>query len=221
MPNKWLIDLRFATRQFRRSSGFTILVLLTIAIGITATTVIFSLVNAVLLQPLPLPHPEQLVSLATLERPAGSTGPSTIRNDTSYPNFYDWRSLNKSFSSMASDNTGGLILAPGGGAAGNNPARRLPSAQVSSDFFSTIGVSPELGRGFTKAKDRPGSRAVVLSHDIWQSDFAGDRSILGKTIILSERGYIVVGIMPKGLAFPVTHNDAFWVNMAPDAEGKN
>jgi predicted permease len=219
--NQWLIDLRFALRQFRRAPGFTLLVLLTLTLGITATTVIFSLIHAVLLQPLPLPHPEQLVSLQTFERPAGSTGPSTIRNDTSYPNFYDWRSLNKSFLAMAAYNTGGLILAPGGGAVGNNPARRLPAVQVSSDFFPVIGVSPEFGRGFTPAEDMPGTRAVVLSHDIWQSDFAGDRSIVGKSIVLSERSYTVVGIMPRGFAFPVAHGDAFWVNIAPDAEGQH
>jgi putative ABC transport system permease protein len=213
-------ELRLAIRQLCKAPGFAVTVVLTLAIGISATTVIFSLVNAVLLHPLPLPDSDRLISLATLERPSGSSGPSTIRNDTSYPNFFDWRSLSKSFSSMASYTTGGLILAPGGGAVGNGPARRLGAVQVSSDFFTTVGVSPELGRGFTRAEELPGSRAVVLSHSIWQNEFAGDRNILGRTVTLSEGNYTVIGVMPKGFAFPVTDADAaFWVNMAPDAEG--
>jgi len=209
-------EFQSAARQLRKAPGFAATVLVTLALGITATTVIFSLVNAVLLRPLPMPEPDRLVSLDTLERPAGSTGVATVRNDTSYPNFFDWRSNNKSFSSMASYTTGGLVL----GADRDNPARRIDAVQVSSDFFTTLGVSPELGRGFTRDEELPGARAVVLSHGTWQTQFNGDRNIVGKSIVLSEVSYTVIGVMPEGFAFPVTYADAaLWVSMARDAEG--
>ena len=211
-------EVRVTARQLRKSTGFAATVILTLALGITATTVIFSLVDAVLLRPLPLPEPDRLISLDTLERPAGTSGAATIRNDTSYPNFFDWRRQNKSFSSMASYTTGGLVL----GADANGPARRLGAVQVSSDFFTTLGVAPELGRGFTRSEELPGTRTVVLSHNIWQTEFAGDRNILGKTIVLSDMNYTVIGVMPAGFAFPVSNADeAFWISMARDAEGKN
>ena len=213
-------ELRFAIRQLRKAPGFAITVVLTLALGITATTVIFSLVDAVLLRPLALPDSDRLVSLDTLERPAGSNGASTIRSDTSYPNFFDWRSLNKSFSSMASYSTGGLILAPSGN--GSNPARRVTTVQVSSDFFPTLGVSPELGRGFTHAEEQPGSHVVVLSHSTWQTEFAGDRNILGKTVVLSDVNYTVIGVMPAGFNFPISNVEtAMWITLARDAEGKD
>ena len=215
---RFMHELRFAIRQLRRTPGFAITVLLTLALGIAATTVIFSLVDAVLLEPLPLPNPGQLVALSTLERSSGSTGASTIPHDTSYPNFFDWRSQSKSFSSMASWNEGGMVL----GSSGNSPARHLNSVQVSSGFFETLGVQPELGRGFTRAEELPGVHVVVLSHNLWQTEFAGDRNILGKTIALSDVNYTVIGVMPAGFTFPISNRDtAFWVSMARDAEGQN
>ena len=211
-------DVRFVLRQMRKAPGFALTVLITLALGITATTVIFSLVDAVLLRPLPLPESNRLVSMATLNRAAGSTGAATIENETSYPNFFDWRRESKSFSSMASYSTGGLVL----GADSVGPARRVAAVQVTSDFFTTLGVAPELGRGFTRQEELPGARPVVLSHDTWQADFNGDPQILGKSIVLSDVAYTVVGVMPRGFAFPVSNADpAFWITMAKDAEGKN
>jgi predicted permease len=211
-------DLRYGVRQLRRSPGFAVTVLLTVALGVAATTVVFSLVNAVLLRPLPFPEPERLLSLDTLGRPGGTTGPATASMDTSYPNFFDWRSENKSFASMASYTTGGMVL----GADSNNQARRVAAVSVSSDFFETLGVSPELGRGFKREEELPGSRAVVLSHETWKTAFNSDRNAVGKTIVLSDEVYTVVGVMPKGFYFPMNQADtAFWITMARDAEGKN
>jgi predicted permease len=216
-------EFRTPIRQMRKAPGFAVTVLLTLAVGIAATTVIFSLVDAVLLRPLALPDSGRLVSLDTLEQmdhadSSHGSNHDLVRNDTSYPNFFDWRRLNTSFSSMASYTTGGLVL----GASSNGPARRLNAAQVSSDFFSTLGVAPELGRGFLRSEELPGTRSVVLSHALWQSEFAGDPHILGKTIVLSDMNYTVIGVMPAGFAFPISNVEtAFWVNMARDAEGKN
>lgn len=220
---RFVTELRFAVRQLRKSPGFSLAVLLTLAMGITAATVIFSLVDAVLLRPLALPDSGRLVSLDTLEQidhadSSHGANHDQVRNDTSYPNFFDWRKLNKSFSSMASYTGGGLVL----GASSNGPARRLNAVQVSSDFFTTLGVAPELGRGFLRSEELPGTRSVVLSHAIWQSEFASDPHILGKTVVLSDVNYAVIGVMPAGFAFPISNNEtAFWVNMARDAEGKN
>jgi predicted permease len=211
-------DFRYGLRQLRRSPGFAMTVVLTVALGIAATTVVFSLVNAVLLRPLPFPEPARLISLDTLGRPGGTSGPPTMRMDTSYPNFFDWRNESKSFASMASYTTGGMVL----GADSNSQARRVAGVQVSSGFFETVGVSPELGRGFKREEELPGSRVVVLSHDTWETMFGGNESAVGKQIVLSDESYTVVGVMPKGFYFPIDHADAaFWISMARDAEGKN
>ena len=211
-------DFRYGLRQLRRSPGFAMTVVLTVALGIAATTVVFSLVNAVLLRPLPFPEPARLISLDTLGRPGGTSGPPTMRMDTSYPNFFDWRNESKSFASMASYTMGGMVL----GADSNNQARRVAGVQVSSGFFETVGVSPELGRGFKREEELPGSRVVVLSHDTWETMFGGNESAVGKQIVLNDESYTVVGVMPKGFYFPIDHADAaFWISMARDAEGKN
>ena len=218
-----LREIRFTLRQLRKSPGFALTVLLTLAIGITAATVIFSLVDAVLLRPLAFPDSEHLISLETLEQVSptdsshGQKG-AFVSNDTSYPNFFDWRSLNKSFSGMAAYSTGGLVL----GADSNGPARRVDAVQVSSGFFTTLGVAPILGHDFTHSDELPGSRSVVLSHSTWQNDFASDPRIVGKAIVLNEMNFTVIGVMPPGFAFPVSNLDtAFWINDSRDGEGKN
>jgi predicted permease len=222
MP-QFIQQLRFALRQLRKSPGFAAMVVLTLALGIAATTTIFSLVDAVLLRPLDLPESDRLVSLDTLERvdnadsSHGHKG-DLARSETSYPNFFDWRSQNRSFSSMASYTTGGAILA----ANATSPARALHSATVSSDFFSTLGVNPELGRGFTRQEEIPGNHVVVLSHDVWKTEFAADPNILGKTVVLSDVNYTVVGVMPASFEFPITNTGtSFWINIGRDGEGQN
>jgi predicted permease len=216
-----LDQIRFALRQLRKSPGFAVTVLLTLALGITATTVIFSLVDAVLLEPLPYPQPDRLVSLDTLENIQHENSNQLhglVRNDTSYPNFFDWRSLNKSFQSISSYSIEGVVL----GADSNGPARRVSAVQVSSDFFSTLGVSPALGRGFLRQEELPGSRVAVLSHDLWKTQFNSDPNILGKTVDLSEQKYAIVGVMPQAFDFPITTTgNSVWITFARDAEGPN
>jgi predicted permease len=216
-----LPEIRFALRQLRKSPGFAWTVLLTLALGVCATTVIFSLVDAVVLQPLPFPDSGRLVSLDTLENIHHENSNQLhgmVRNDTSYPNFFDWRSLNKSFSSMASYAVQGVVL----GADSNGPARRVSSVEVSSEFFTTLGVSPAIGRGFLRREEQPGSRVAVLSHDLWKTQFHSDPQILGKTVVLSEQNYTIVGVMPEGFDFPITNTgNSVWVTFAQEAEGSN
>ncbi len=214
-----LIDLRSSARRLRAAAGFSSAVILTLALGITAVTVIFSLVNAVLLRPLPLPESNRLVALDTLENTVrdGHAKGIAIPSETSYPNFFDWRDQNHSFSSMAAYTTGGLIL----GAEQGGPARRITAVQVTSGFFTTLGVSPRIGRDFTRAEELPGAHPVVLSDTTWRNEFAADPRILGKTITLSDKLYTVVGIMPKGFSFPVANTDfGLWITMSGDAEGE-
>jgi len=180
-------------------------------------------VDAVLLRPLALPEPDRLISLDTLERvdradsSHGAKG-AMARNDTSFPNFFDWRSENKSFASMAAYNTGGLVL----GADANGPARRLNAAEVSADFFKTVGVMPAMGRDFTRADELAGSRTVVLSHAVWKNDFHGDTQVVGRAVVLSDQSYTVIGVAPAGFSFPVSNLEtAFWISDGKEAEGKN
>src|SRR5215475_1198914 len=142
-------DLIFAGRQFRRSPGFTITVVLTLALGIGLTTAIFSLVYGILLRPLPFPDSERLVAVATLEFPPGvaPTNPAGANQmGSSYPNFFDWRQQNHTFDSLASYDQVVRLF----GQMNGNGARVIPGARVSANLFSTLGVAPALGRTFTE-----------------------------------------------------------------------
>jgi len=217
----FVLEIRFAVRQLRKSPGFAVTVIVTLALGILSTTVIFSVVNAVLLRPLALPEPDRLMSLNTLEniqRDNSSHGKGLVPNDVSYPNFFDWRARNKSFSSMASYATAGANLGGSNGSA----ARHVAAVQVSSDFFTTLGVQPEMGRGFLRSEELPGAHSVVLSHATWASEFASDPKILGRTVLLSDKEYTVIGVMPAGFMFPVSNMDyAFWTTFADEAAHKD
>lgn len=213
---KLIDDSRFALRQLRKNPGFTAMVILTLALGIGATTAVFSLVDTVLLHPLPFAQPERLVELDTLERPAESKGPATIPSETSYPNFFDWRSNAHSFSSMASYGGGSITLS-----SGKEPARRIDDMIVSADFFAVLGVTPALGRSFTRSEEQAGSRSVILSHELWQSEFHGSPAAVGDSLRLNDEAFTVIGIMPKGFQFPLNPDSQLWITPATAMEGKN
>jgi predicted permease len=213
--NTLLQDGRYVLRQLRRSPGFALTVIATLALGIGAATVVFSIVDAVLLNPLPFPKPDRLVQIEGLENIPGG---ATRVNDTSYPNFFDWREQAKSFQSIASYQSNGFTLA----GQSDGPARRISGILVSSDFFSTLGVMPVLGRNFRRDEEQSGNRSVVIGSDLWQQEFGGSRDVLGKTIILDEEKYSIIGVMPRGFLFPISVPDAqVWVTFAHNAEGAN
>jgi predicted permease len=210
----FLYDARHALRQLRQKPGFTTTVVLTLALGIGATTVVYSIVDAVLLRPLPFAQPQRLVSLRSLEKVPGG---ALRTNDTSYPNFFDWRGQSKSFESLASYKDAGYTLA----GTGDRPATRITGVMVSSDFFRTLGVTPILGQGFVRADEQAGNRNAVIGYGLWQSRFSGDQNVVGKTLRLNEENYTVVGVMPRGFIFPLTSSEAeLWVTLAHDAEGE-
>src|SRR5271167_4236395 len=206
-----LQDFRFALRQFKKSPGFALTTILTIALGIGGTTAIFSLVNTVLLRPLPFPEPDRVLSVASRnDRTPGASG--NAGNSLSYPDFFDWRSQNKSFSSLASFHDKNVTLT------GNGEPEHLAGQEVSADFFRVLGVTPTLGRGFTLDDEKPGARVVMLSHSLWESAFGSASDIVGRTITLDNNSYTVAGVMPKGFEFPIQNPAAMlWTSLGDDA----
>jgi predicted permease len=189
---RFIQDLRYGARMFWRSPSFSIVAVLTLALGIGANTAIFSVVNAVLLKPLPYPDPDRLVHIWE-----GKVGEGASKNVVEPFNFLDWRERNHSFEQMAAIN-GGVTL----NVTGTSQPEALPGMQVSAEFFDILGVPPLIGRGFVPQEAQPGhDGAVVLSYFYWQRHFGGDPSALGRKLVVNRVPYIVVGIMPQGFSF--------------------
>jgi len=174
---------------------------------------IFSLINAVLLRPLPFPQPDRLMEASSLDQFAGKPGiPETI----SYPDFFDWRARNHSFEAIASHRRDALTLT------GSGTPQQLEVQIVSSEFFRVLGVNPIMGRGFVLDDEKPGTHVAVLSHQTWQSIFGGDPAIVGRSITLDNNIYTVIGVMPKGFTFPIQKPEpALWTSMADDSPDKD
>ncbi|MGA8182450.1 MAG: ABC transporter permease, partial [Terriglobia bacterium] len=179
-------DLRYGLRQLRRNPGFTIVAIVTLALGIGATTAIFSVIQGVLLAPLPYPHSNRLVVIwETLPR---SGGAATI----SYPNFRDWQREARSFKSMAGYAWSDYELTSPG-----TPAH-VWGMEVSSGFFSTLGVRLALGREFTAQEDQPGgARVAIISNRTWRNRFAASPQVLGKVLALNGIDRTIVGVAPQ------------------------
>jgi predicted permease len=204
-------DFRYALRQLGRSPGFAVAAILTLALGIGATAAIFSLVNTVLLRPLPFPEQDRLMWLAMQDHSLPGAAPESL----SYPDYFDWRAQNHTFSGMASYVGGGITLELKG------ESQRLETQVVSSNFFQVLGVAPMLGRDFRLEDEAGGHRTVMLSYPLWQSAFGGARNIAGESITMDGRSYTVAGVMPKGFQFPLENpGPALWTSIADDVEGK-
>ncbi|HKF52491.1 MAG TPA: ABC transporter permease [Candidatus Acidoferrales bacterium] len=183
-------DIRYALRMLRKSPAFTAIAVLTLALGIGANTAIFSVVNGVLLNPLPYPHPDQVALLS-------NTSPAILETWISYPDYLDWVRDNHSFSSLAAYES--LVSF---NLLGQGEPERVSATEVSSTFFSTLGVTPILGRNLSPAEDQlNGPPAVILSGGFWKTKFGGSPDILGKTINLDGTGYTVVGVLPENFYF--------------------
>src|SRR5688500_9466183 len=185
-----LTDVRFAVRQLRKTPGFTAVAILTLAFGIGATSAIFSVVNSVLLRPLPYPDSEALVRIHEVV-------PQYGRFAVAPASFLDWRQQSTVFERMITYTSDTTTVDVGGG------PERLTGAITSWDVFDMLGVAPALGRSFRQEEDAPGKDGVViLSHGMWQSRFGGDPAVLGKTIVMSGEPAIIVGVMPAEFYFP-------------------
>jgi putative ABC transport system permease protein len=200
-------DLRFALRSLLKRPGFTVIALVALALGIGANTAIFSLVNAVILRPLPFPEPDRLVWVY------GNIRNGANRASVSPLDFLDYRNQNKTFEQFA---TSYSMTLPATLTGGGEP-ERLQASVVSGNYFQTFGVAPALGRGFTVENENPGQDEVtVLSHALWQARFGGDPSIVNKTIVLNGKACEVIGVMGEGVSFPQTAD--LWLPMNLDAD---
>jgi predicted permease len=201
-------DLRYAVRLLVKNRWFTLVAVLTLALGIGANTAIFTVVNAVLLKPLPFAEPDRIVRLAR-KFPNGSG------NSNSIPKFMTWQAANHSFSAMAL-----YGQAPAMNLGSGDHPRQVHGAHVSSGYFSVFGVTPILGRTFTQAEDLPGgARTVVLSYGVWHSQFEGDRGVLGRPVLLDGETYVVIGVLPRGFE-PDPEADV-WVPLQADPHSTN
>jgi len=182
-------DIRFGARTLLKKPGFTFIVIVTLALGIGANTAIFSIVNAVLLRPLPYQDAERLTLFRATEAEKES-------NPFSYPDIVDLRERQQSFTELAAIRSGGWTLT------GTGDAARIPGARVSAEFFPMLGVKPVVGRVFLPEEDRPGApRVVMLHYNQWQKRFGGDPEIVGRQLTLNGYSHTVIGVLPPEFHF--------------------
>jgi putative ABC transport system permease protein len=194
-------DLTYALRTLRHSSGFASVALLTLALGIGVNTAVFSVVNGVLLRPLPFAQQDQLFMLAEQNRQGALRPPS-------YPTFVDWQAQTSAFAGLAYVRGGGQRLASPDG------VQTIVASFVSTGFFPTLGERPALGRLFTPDEERAGAHVAVLSYTLWQARFGGDPHILGKALSLSTDVFTVVGVLPHDVAYPPWTDAQLYVPLA-------
>ncbi len=210
----WLQDLRYGFRMLGQRPALTIIAIITLGLGIGANTAIFSVINAALFRPLPLPKEEQLVLVR--EKKIGDQ--ERLGNGASYLNFQDWQAQSQSFQSLA------IILSGEATLTGEGEPARVQFAIASADIFKVLGLNPMLGRGFKPEEDIPGAaeglNPVILSYDCWQRRFAGDRTIIGQKAVLDNEAFNIIGVMPAGI-FPLqTEPVEFWGTVAYGGDAK-
>jgi len=187
-------DIRYAIRTLWKSPGFTVVAVLTLALGIGANSAIFSFVDGVLLKPLPYPDPDRLVLV--WEKPPGGG-----INVVSALNFLDWHDQNDVFAHLAATSGGSVTLT------GSGEPRRIPGSRVSATYFDAFGVKPVMGRTFAPDEDQPGKEhVVILSYRLWANEFGGDRTLVGRTLTLNGEAFTVIGVLPEGSPFDRTYS---------------
>ena len=203
---EWLAELRqdvaYALRYLRTNPGFGLAAVLTLALGIGASTANFGVANAVILRPLPFRAPEQLVRIY-------ETNPASDDFSASDPNYLDWRARNRSFAELAAYRWTSLNLV------GDGTPEQLTAIGVTHTLLPLLGVAPRVGRAFTAEEDRPGGpRVVLLSDGLWQRRFGGSRDVIGRTLSLDGRPYAVVGVLPPRVG--IASDADLWHPLAPD-----
>ncbi len=202
-------DLRFALRQLRKSPGFSLVAIATLALGIGANTAIFSVVECTLLRPLPFPKGDRLVRLYEL---SGGNGAQSTKLNLAPANLRQWReNSTEIFQGIGAATGASLTL----GARAGEPARNIPAALVSANFFDVVALRPILGRNFVPAEDVPGAaRVAIVGYDFWQQDLGGRADALGKTVQLDGLSYTVIGVMPKTFRHP--YRAQVWLPLRTD-----
>src|SRR5215213_6068433 len=206
-------DIRFGLRMLLKSPSLSIVATIALALGIGANTAIFSVVNAVLLRPLPFSDSDSLVAVFEADLQRGGK-----RGSHSYPNFFDLRSQNTVFERVGCYHGGDFIMT------GRGEPARLQGSVVTADVLQLLGVAPMLGRTFLPDEDKPSEtgRVVVLSQPLYQKRFNSDPSIINQTITLDGVSYTVIGVMPPEFEFPIQNEPVeLWTTIAGDASGKS
>jgi putative ABC transport system permease protein len=201
-----LQDLRYGVRLLLKHPGFTIIAVLTLALGIGANTAIFTVVNAALLRVLPYHEPEHLVHLS--ETTPQKNFP---QREASYPDFLDWRQ-NQVFSGMAAYSGGGSFTL-----IGQDGPEQIRGGRVTANFFAVLGVDPLLGQGFRGDADQPGAeRVVMLGHGFWQRRFGGEPNVIGQPLNLNGEAYTIIGVLPQGFQFAPRGAAELWIPLQPN-----
>lgn len=200
-------DIRYAIRMMFKNPGFTLVALFTLALGIGANTAIFSLVNGLLLRPLPFGNPERIVMVWQDYRERNGRDKEWTSPDT----FFDWRDQNHSFESIS-------VLDGWLPTINDGEPEQIPGAAVTYNMFSVLGVSPAIGRTFVAEEDKPNARRVViLSDGLWKRRFGGERNVIGKDILINGEKYSVIGVMPPKFEFPMEPTAQMWTPMQVDS----
>src|ERR1043166_1702508 len=204
-------DIRYGIRMLLKSPGLSIVATVALALGIGANTAIFSVVNGVLLRPLPFPDPDSLMAAFETDQQRGQ-----LRGSYSYPNFFDLREQNHAFEKLAAYHSSDFILT------GSGEAARLQGSVVTWDLFPLLGVAPSLGLSFAPEEDKPNEsgRVVVLSQALFERRFNSDPGLINQSITLDGTKYTVIGVMPRSFQFPVQNEPVeLWTTVAGDAAG--
>lgn len=182
-------DLKFAARTLLRRPAFVAVAVITMALGIGANTAIFSVVNGVLLKPLPYPNPDRLMVLAETSKEVPETA-------VSYPDYLDWRAQSTVFEDIAVRMPAGFVFT------GDGEPERIVGRWVSASFFPTLGIQPQIGRAFTEQEESPSAeRVVVLGYGLWQRRYGGDETVIGRGIRINAESWTVIGVMPADFDF--------------------
>ena len=199
-------DIQYTLRNIAKKPLFYSVVILTLALGIGANAAIFTVVNGVLLQPLPYPHPERLMMVWTHNPRQGFD-----KDVGTYPNFEDWRRASQSFERMSAYFGASVTLT------GNGDPAQIRGARVTPEFFETMGVVPLRGRAFSSANGQAGGeRVVIVAHGLWMRRFGADASIIGRHIVLDGVPHEVIGVMPASFKHPA--DAELWMPLAPVGE---
>jgi len=201
------IDVRYGLRSLRRSPGFTLIVVLTLALGIGANSAIFSVINAVVLRPLPFPNASQLADVC-----ARSTLFDFEHLGVSLPDIADIRASSSSLSDLSPYRWSSKEIS------GGSKPEQIEGAEISQDFFPDLGIKPSLGRTFVSSDMQPGNRAVILSHALWRDRFGGDPSAIGKAVRLDGEIYTVIGVMPDMSSTDFATDSKVWTAFSPTRE---
>ncbi len=209
-----MTDIRYGLRQLIKHPGFTLIALLTLALGIGANTAIFSVVNAVLLKPLPFPASEELVAIGGIDLTEKASPPKL--GSMCYPDFFDLRDQSRGFTGVAAYRHINLALVD------DQEAQSFRGIKVSGEFFDVLGIKPIMGRGFERADEQPGGGPggfkVVLTYGFWQAHFDRTPEIIGRVLMLNGRPYTVIGVMPQGFQYPIqTDSIEMYITHAEDA----